>query len=89
MLCHFCLFLSCVLDVSKGPVATPAHGLLGLSLRLQFISVKASLLCFVYLCHRPRSHFTKFLTRALVIGPCQCSCIFVPCLAFWVTLQVT
>jgi len=39
------------------------------------------LACFVRLCHHPRSHFTK-LTRALFFGPCRCSYIFVPCLAF-------
>ena len=38
--------------------------------------------CFVYLCHHPRSHSTKLLTRALFIGPCHCSYIFVLCLAF-------
>jgi len=40
------------------------------------------LVCFVYLCHHPRSHFTKLLTRAVFFGPCHCSYIFVPCLAF-------
>ena len=29
--------------------------------------------CFVYLCHHPRSHFTKFLNRPLFFGPCQLS----------------
>jgi len=46
MLCHFCLFLSCVLAVCNSPVATPAQGLLELSLsvRLQFLSENASFL---------------------------------------------
>ena len=38
--------------------------------------------CFVYLCHHHRSHFTKLLTRAIFFGPCHCSYVFVPCLAF-------
>ena len=38
--------------------------------------------CFVYLYHHPRSHFTKLFTWALFFGPCHCSYIFVPCLAF-------
>ena len=47
----FARFLSCVLGVFNGPVATPAHGLLGLgrSLRLRFISENASLLA-LYIC---------------------------------------
>jgi len=49
MLCHFCLFLSCVLGVFNSPVATPAHELLGLSpsLRLRYIyrRTRACLLC--------------------------------------------
>jgi len=45
---------------------------------------KSGLACCVYLCHRPRSHFTMSLTWALFIGPCHCSYIFVPCLAFCV-----
>jgi len=40
------------------------------------------LACFAYLCHHPRSHFTKLLTRDLFIEPCQCSHVYVPCLAF-------
>ena len=39
------------------------------------------LACFVCLCHHPRSPFTN-LTRALFFGPCHCSYIFIPCLAF-------
>jgi len=59
MLCHLCPFLSCVLGVSNTPVATPAHGLLGLipSLRLRFILENASLLG-LYICattHGPTS----------------------------------
>jgi len=38
--------------------------------------------CFVCLFHHPRSHFIKLLTRPLFCGPCHCSYIFVPCLAF-------
>jgi len=38
--------------------------------------------CFVCLCHHPLSHFTKLLDRALFFGPCHCSYILVPCLAF-------
>ena len=37
---------------------------------------------FVCLFHHPSSHFTKLLARALFFGPCHCSYIFVPCLAF-------
>ena len=40
------------------------------------------LACFVYLCHHPRSQFTKLFTQAIFIGPYHCSHIFVPCLAF-------
>jgi len=42
----FACFLSCVLGVFNSPMATPAHGLLGLSssLRLQLISENARLL---------------------------------------------
>ena len=42
------------------------------------------LACYVYLCHHPRSHFNKLLTRNMLFGPCHCSYIFVPCLAFHV-----
>jgi len=44
------------------------------------------LVCFVCLFHHPRSHFIKLLTRALFFGPCHCSYIFVPCLAFRVNV---
>jgi len=52
------VFLSCVFGVCNSPVATPAHGFLGLipSLRLQVISENASLLCIFM--PPPRSHFT-------------------------------
>jgi len=51
MLCHFCHFLSSVLGVFNRPVATPAHGFLGLSpsLRLRIISDTVSLLA-LYIC---------------------------------------
>jgi len=53
MLRHFCpvCFSSCVLVVFNSPVATPAHGLLGLSsiLRLRFILENSSLLA-LYIC---------------------------------------
>jgi len=59
MLCHFSLFLSCVLGVSNNPVTTTAYELFGLrpSLRLRFISENASLLA-LYVCattHGPTS----------------------------------
>jgi len=85
MLCHFCLFLNCVLGVSNSPVATPAHGLLGVSLSLPFRCLyRRTRTCFIYLCHHRRSHFTELLTRALWFGPCHCSYIFVPRPAFCV-----
>jgi len=43
---------------------------------------KTQFACFAYLCHHPLSHFTKLLNRVLFFGPCHCSYIFVPCLAF-------
>ena len=70
ILCHFFLFLRCVLVVFNSPVLTLAHRLLGHSpsLRLWFILENASLLaCFIYLCHHPPSHFTNLLTGALFI----------------------
>jgi len=75
-LCHFCC---CVLGVFNSPVATPAHGLLGLnpSRWLRFISENASKLALYFLCHHHR-----LLTQALFFGPCHCSYVFVPCLAF-------
>jgi len=75
----FCL-LSCVLGVFYSTVATLAHGLLELkpSLRLRLILENASLLAF-YIC--TSTHNNK-LTRAVCIGPCHCSYVFVPCLAF-------
>jgi len=50
MLCHFCLFLCCVLGIFT-PGALPPHGLLGLSprLRLRFIYENVSLLA-LYIC---------------------------------------
>jgi len=71
----FPVVLSCVLGVFNSPVATPAHGLRGLSpsRRLRFASENASLLAlYIYLYHQPQSHFTKLLTRALFFGPCHC-----------------
>jgi len=44
-------------------------------------NVERELACFVYLCHQPL-HQLRLLTRALFIGPYQCSYIFVSCLAF-------
>jgi len=83
----FAWFLSSVLGVCNSPVATPAHGLLGfsLSLRLRFL-YRRTQACLIYLCHHRRSHFTKLLTRALLFGPCHCSYIFVPHLAFRVNV---
>jgi len=40
------------------------------------------LACFLYLCHHPRSQFTKLFTRVIFIRHYHCSYIFVPCLAF-------
>jgi len=66
----FGYFLSCVHGVFNSAVATPAHGLhgLSLSLRLRFILENASLLV-LYIC--ASTHFTKLLTWALFIGPCH------------------
>jgi len=72
------VFLSCVLGVFNSPVATPAYG----EFSITFYIGERKIACFVCLCHHPRSHFTKLLTRALFFGPCHCSCIFVPCLTF-------
>jgi len=57
MLCHFCLFLSCVHGVFNSPVATPSYGLLGLrsSFRLRFISQNVSLLA-LHVCSTTCSH---------------------------------
>ena len=40
--------------------------------------VERELACFASLCHHPL-HWTRLLTLALSIGPCQCSYIFVSC----------
>jgi len=40
------------------------------------------LACFACLFHYPQSHIFKLLTRDLFFGPCHCSYIVVPCLAF-------
>jgi len=84
MLCHFCLFLSRVLGVFNSLVATPAHGLLGLSsnLRLRYISENASLLV-LYICATTdgATSLSCYL-GLLTFGPCHCSYIFVPCPAF-------
>jgi len=45
---------------------------------------ECELACFVYLCHHPRSQFTKLFTQALFIGPYHCPYVFVPCQAFCV-----
>ena len=37
--------------------------------------------CFAYLCHHPL-HWSRLSNRALIIGPCHCSDIFVSCLVF-------
>jgi len=55
-------------------VATPA---LPESLTMLYI-VERELACFADLCHHPL-HWSRLLTRALVIVPCHCSYIFVSC----------
>jgi len=67
ILCHFRLFLSCVLGVFNSPVATLAHGLLGHTPESSFTIYirKHEFACFIYLCHHRQSHFTKLLTRDL------------------------
>jgi len=85
MLCNFCLFFKlCTWRFQQPSGDSGTRGLLGFhpSLRLRFVSENASMLAFCVLCHHPRCHFTKLSTRALLFGPCYCSYIFVPCLAF-------
>ena len=86
ILCHFSQFiLSCVLRVFNSAVATSAQRLLGLSRVFDYDLYwrrESELACCLYLYHQPRSHFTTLLTWVLFIGPCHCSYIFVPCLAF-------
>ena len=82
MLCHFCLFF----NVFSNPVATPAHGLLGLSpsLRLRSLSENSSLLA-LYICattHGPTSLSWELGLFSLDLVTVRCSYIFVPCLAF-------
>ena len=76
MLCHFCLFLRCVLGVFNDPVGTPACGLLGLRSSL-FRRTRASLLCMFVPTSTAPLHYV-----GLIIWPCHFSYIFVPCLAF-------
>jgi len=75
----FTCFLSCVLGVFNSPVATPARGL---SRVFDYDLYWRKRACFAYLCHHPWSHFIKLLNRALFVGPCHCSHIFLACLAF-------
>jgi len=79
ILCHFCLFLSCVLGVLNSPVPTPAHGLLVQRpcLRLWFILENTSLLE-LSICattHGPTSQ--SFNSGSFHCGPCHCSYIFI------------
>jgi len=90
-----CVIFACfaVFLFFNSPVATPAHGLLGPEFAQPESSItsyigECELVCFVYLCHHPRSHFTKLLTRDLFFGPCHCSYIFVLHLAFGVHVTV-
>jgi len=69
----FLPLLSCVLRYT---------GSSGLTRVFDYDLYRRTWACFVYLCHHPRSHFTKLLTRALFFGPYHCSYVFVPCLAF-------
>ena len=50
--------------------------------------VERELACFVCLCHQPL-HWLRLLTRALCIGPCLCSYIFVSRWPSALILQVT
>jgi len=66
MLCHVCLFLSYVHGVFNSPVATPHAGCSGLAEFSVTIYIgERELVCFVFLCRHPWSHFTTLLTRAL------------------------
>jgi len=78
--CVMCAcFLSYVFDVYNSPVATPAHGLLGLSpsLRLRFILQNVSLLA-SYVC--AATHGPTSLLRLLGLSSLGFSYIFVACL---------
>jgi len=74
----------------NSPVATPAHGLLGLSLslRLRFL-YRRTQACLIFLCHHRRSHFTKLLTRALLFGPVTVHIFSFHVWPFALMLQVT
>ena len=84
MLCHFCLLFKlcswCLQQpsVDSGTRAPRAQPWSSITIYIG----ERELACFVYLCHHRQSHFTKLLTRALLFGPCHCSYIFVPRLAF-------
>ena len=83
ILWHFCLFFKmCAwcFQQPSGNSGTRAY----LEFSITIYIGERELTCFAYLCHHPRSHFTKLLTRALFFVPCHCSYIFVPCLAFCV-----
>ena len=74
MLCHFCLFLSCVLGVFNTRQWRLRHaGSLGLARVFDYDLYRRMRACFVYLCHHPRSRSTKLLTQALFFGPCRLS----------------
>jgi len=85
MLCHFCLFLGVFLGVFNNPVATLAHGFSGLVRVCDYDLYRRTrdcLLCIFVPPPKGRSHFTQLLTRAHFFGPCHCSYISFPCLAF-------
>jgi len=83
MLCNFCLFC-CVLVFLTAQWRLRHMGSARVFNCDLYRRTRACLLCTVYLCHHPRSHLTKLLTRSLFFGPSHCSYIFVPCLSFGV-----
>jgi len=48
---------------------------------IKIYTAERELVCYVYLCHHPL-HLSKLLNQSPFIGPCHCSYIFIPCLAF-------
>ena len=76
------VFLSCVMVFLTTQWLLRHTGCSGFARVFDYDLYRRTQACFVCLFHQPRSHFTKLLTRALFFGPCHCSYIFVPCLAF-------
>jgi len=83
-LCYWCFQQSSGGFSTRAPRLSPS-----LRLGLQFILEKASLLCFVYLCHHPRSYFTKLLTQAFLLGLVTVHIFLFHVWPFTIMLQVT